>query len=113
MQTGWGAALVTSKPHKRLLQRVRAGITWAQDPQWEGYEDAEQAYRELNELLDDAIDREKALEEQLETFLDAAWKFEHEMANGEFVHFGEFRRALVAASGEDRGSNPVKRQEDA
>lgn len=56
-----------------------------------------------------ALTSYNGLVEQLETFLDAAWKFEQEMANGEFVHFGEFRRALVAASGADRASNPAKR----
>lgn len=37
--------------HSDLVQRVRDGITWAQDPQWEGYDDALAALDSLIEQV--------------------------------------------------------------
>lgn len=81
-----------------------------------------QAYRELNELLDQAIDREKGLEEQLEALRN--------VATAASVFESSFQRSLGSASAYDieirneaqaklrmalnawDGSNPAKERND-
>lgn len=46
---------MASDQHSQLVERVRDGIQWAQDPQWDGYRDAETALDRLVEQYEDLL----------------------------------------------------------